>query len=212
MKTITKTYNVYSFDELSNKAKQTAIDNYRYKDMDTSHVYDEAYETIKAFHEVFGTKEGRRSQWNVNTDHIEETICNMKGLRLRTYLINNFWNKIYKGKYYSLWSKVEFPFNKAHGKPYPALKTRYSKVMFTKDCPLTGVCYDYSILNPIYDFIDSYTEEKYSHVTFDMLMNDCIQSLERDVENEIESMNEDEYIIEQIEDNDYKFTEDGKLA
>lgn len=208
----TKTINLYSFDELSEEAKNTAIENYRNSGIiDNDYIYDEAHATVNKFHEIFGTKEGGGSYFDINTDHINDSINEMKGLRLRTYLINNFWKYIYTGKYYSLWSKIDMPFNAHHGKPFPKLKSRHSKVIFVKDCPLTGVCYDHSILFPIWDFIEKYSEKKYSYVTFEMLMNDCIESIEKDVIDEVDARDTDEAIIEEIKANDYTFTESGKL-
>ena len=46
MRTITNTFNVYSFDELSNEAKENAIDSFRYDDSYLSW-QDEAINTIK---------------------------------------------------------------------------------------------------------------------------------------------------------------------
>lgn len=88
---------VYKFNELSNEAKQKAINEAR-RNVDTSFIYDDAHETVKAFHNVFGTKEGGRSWLDANTGHIDDNIMNLKGLRLRTYVINNFWSELYKGK------------------------------------------------------------------------------------------------------------------
>jgi len=40
-------------------------------------------------------------------------------------------------------------------------------------------------------------------------MNDCISELEKDIENEIDGINEDSAIAEQLENNEYDFTKDG---
>ena len=52
---------VYSFNELNDEAKQVAIQWYREKILDTYFIYDEAHKSVKAFHELFGIKEGSRS-------------------------------------------------------------------------------------------------------------------------------------------------------
>ena len=209
---IPKVINICTFDELSQTAKDEAISTYRDSGMlDNSFIYDEAHNSVTAFNGLFGTKEGGRSWLDIRTSHIDDNICQLKGLRLRTYIINNFGSELYKGKYYSLWSKIDFPFNKNFNANRAALKQRHSKVMLEHNCVLTGVCYDDSILQPIYDIIHSYSEDKHAHVTFEMLMNDCIQTLEKDLQTEEDYRNSDENIISEIEANAYTFTEDGEI-
>jgi len=202
---------VYQFNELTEQAKQKAINDFRNNGIDIDYIYDEAQNSVKEFHDIFGTKEGDRSWLDVKTGHIEDNIIELTGLRLRTYIINNFGNRLYKGKYFSLWSKTEVSY-KYHKEGFPVLKSRYSKVIFDNCCPLTGVCYDNSLLQPIYDLIENYREKAdyYSYMTFETLMNDCFESLEKDIEAECESIQTDEYIAEQIEANEYDFTKDGK--
>lgn len=201
---------VYKFSELSEQAKGKAIENYRNGSVDTDFIYDQAHETVKAFHEIFGTEQGRNSWLDCRCGHIDDNIANLKGLRLRTYIINNFWNDLFNGRYFSLWSKTEVSY-KHHSEGHPVLKSRHSKVMFDNSCTLTGVCYDMSLLDPIYNFV-AYKDKPdyYSYMDFETLMNDCFDSLKNDVESEVDSQYEDEQIIESIEANEYEFTKDGK--
>lgn len=85
--------------------------------------------------------------------------------------------------------------------------------MFDNSCTLTGVCYDQSILQPIYDFLQ-YTgkPDYYSYMDFETLMDECFASLEKDVEDEENAQYEDDAIIDTIQANDYEFTKDGKLS
>ena len=202
---------VFSFSELNEAAQQQAIKDYRNNGINTDHIYDEAQNTVKEFNDLFGTKEDSRSWLEIYTGHIDDNIMNLKGLRLRTYIINNFGHKLYKGKYFSLWSKTEKSY-KHYKDGYPVLKSRYSKVIFDNCCVLTGVCYDNSILQPVYDFIENYKgkADYYSYMDFEMLMNDCIAELEKDIESEVDAMNGNEYITEQLENNDQEYTKDGK--
>jgi len=202
---------IYKFNELTEKAKQTAINKFRNDGIDTDYIYDEAYNTVKEFHELFGTKEDSRSWLDVHTGHIDDNIMNLKGLRLRTYVINNFGSKLYKGKYFSLWSKTEKSY-KHYKDGYPVLKSRYSKVIFDNCCTLTGVCYDQSILQPVYDFIENYKlkADYYSYMDFETLINDCFAELSKDIDNEVEAINSDMAIAENIEANEYEFTIDGR--
>jgi hypothetical protein len=80
---------LYQFSELSESAKQKAIENYRNDNTneDYSYLYGEAHESVKAFHNVFGTNEGNRSWSTCRFDHIDDNILELTGLRLRKYLI-----------------------------------------------------------------------------------------------------------------------------
>jgi hypothetical protein len=202
---------VYKFNELNETAQQKAIEGFRSKGMDTDFIYDEAHKTVKEFHDIFGTKEGRNSWLDVSTSQIDDNILELKGLRLQKYIWNNYKTALYKGKYFSLWSKTEKSY-KHYKDGYPVLKSRYSKVILDNCCTLTGVCYDYSLLQPIYDFLERYNDKAdyYSYMDFDTLINDCFASLEKDVENEAEAQDSDECITEHIEANEYEFTADGR--
>lgn len=202
---------VYKFNELTEDAKQKAIEKFRNNGIDTDFIYDEAEKTVKEFHKLFRTKADGRSWLDVYTGHIDDNIMNLKGLRLRTYILNKFGHGLYKGKYFSLWSKTEKSY-KHYKNGYPVLKSRRSKVIVDNCCTLTGVCYDDSILQPIYDFIDNYKQKAdyYSYMDFETLMNDCFSELSKDIENEVEAMNEDGEIAETIQANEYEFTADGR--
>lgn len=207
---------VYRFEELSKEAQQKAIDNYRNDGIETDHIYDEMHETVKAFNDLFGTEEGRNSWLDVRTGHIDDNICQLKGLRLRTYIINNFWSSLYKGRYYSVKGEItkRHPRIKKewlpHSKKY--FYAYYSAVQFTNDCPLTGVCYDHSILQPVYDLIERYKENQRYHdiLTFEELMTECFYKARKAIEDEEEYLNSDEAIRELLEGQDDEYTKDGK--
>jgi len=201
---------VYQFSELTEQAKEQAIKNYRNNCVDTSFIYDDAHKTVKVFHEIFGTKEGSTSWLDLNASHIDDNILELKELRLQKYIWNNYKTKLYKGKYYSLWSKTEKSY-KYYKQGFPVLKSRHSKVIIDNECVLTGVCYDYSLLQPIYDFLDNYNAKKdyYSYMTFETLLNDCFESLEKDVQDEDDAQYGDIVIAENIEANGHEFTKEG---
>lgn len=203
---------VYKFGELSKLAKEKAISEYRATNIDLSSFYDEAYESVKEFHKIFGTKEGSRSWLDPISGHIDDNILQLKGLRLQKYIWNNFKTGLYKGKYFSLWSKTETTYEH-HPEGYPVLKSRYSKVILSNSCVLTGVSYDNSLLQPIYDFLENYRlkADYYSYMDFETLINDCFESLDKSLQTEEEYRNSDEAIIEDIETNEYEFTKDGRV-
>jgi Fe-S cluster biosynthesis and repair protein YggX len=177
----------YQFSELSDEAKRRALFDF---EPFTQYIYADAYKTVKAFCKVFGVKEGSNSWLEVNTYLIDNNILELTGERLRKYLINNFYTDIFTPKVYRL-----------NG------KQRKSKIFVTNDCTLTGVCYDYSILEPIIKFI----EKPCKHTNFKDLMNECFKELEKDINNEIEYRYTDEAKTEDIESNGYEFDENGKM-
>lgn len=190
MKTVTTT--IYKFDELTPSAQQKAIEQYRNDGgVYTDFIYDDAYESVKKFNDVFGIKEGRHSWLDYNTGHIDDAILELKGERLRTYIINNFYSTFYERKKY--------------GK-------RKSRIIYTEtSCPLTGICYDCDLLKPFNKLVYKYNHDTHSHVTFEMLISDAFESLRLSVESEADYQNSDEAIIESIQANDYNYTEDGKM-
>lgn len=210
---------VYSFSELSDEAKQNAINNYR-DNQDFSHIYCEAYESVKVFNEIFGTKEGYNSWLDIRTSMINDDILMLSGVRLQTYIWNNYGSKLWKRKYLKHGKLSE------NHKQYHRMRNQsqiksncankglwsisyYSNVQRDNSCVLTGVCYDDDLLQPIYDFLK--TPQKDNFVSFEDLINDCSESLRVALKMEEEAMQTDDYIIDEIDANEYEFTEDGKL-
>ena len=195
----------YTFSELSEQAKRTALNSVR----EIDDFYDEdIINSIKAITELFDIKTG--NEWaDFRAGHIDDDILGLSGVRLLKYLVNNYWHSLFKGKHYSLWSKTEvsykhYKYNFKEG--YPVLKSRRSKVMFNNDCTLTGVCYDNDILKPVYDFMQS----PCNHTTFKDLiqeMGDAAYQCFIDAEDWV---NSEEYLTETIKANEYEFTEDGQ--
>lgn len=200
---------IYKFEELKKESQQVAIDHYRNNYLNNDFIYDDAYNTVKEFNSVFNTKESRNSWLDVYTDHINDEILELKGFRLQKYIWNNYKNQLFKGKYYSLWSKKDISY-KYHKEGSPVLKVRYSKVLKQSSCVLTGMCYDDDMLQPIYDFLE---KRDFSNctITFYHLLNDCFDELRKSIENEIDYRNTDDAIIEEIKANDYEFTENGNI-
>jgi len=202
MKTITTVQTIYKFDELSEEGKQNAIDIFRDNGgVDLDYIWQDAHETVQKFHEIFGTIEANYSAFEANTGRINQKILELKGLRLRTYLINNFHNILYSKKVLGYKTKY---IKHLMVKDYMVL----SNIQFMEDdTQLTGLCYDADMLRPIIEFIN---EPDNIH-TFEDLIHDCFSSLLTSIETEIEYQQSDESIMEYFESNDYEFTEDGNL-
>ena len=81
-----------------------------------------------------------------------------------------------------------------------------SKCQWQKaSCPLTGVCFDDDLIQPIQDAV----KKGYSG-TFGDLLNECISSWISSSNADCDSQLEDSYIDECIQINNYEFTEQGK--
>jgi hypothetical protein len=207
---------LYKFNELSEEAKQKAIKKQR-ESIDTSYIYREAHNTVKEFEKIFPTDSMGNNSWLDCNVRIEDSIAELTGERLRKYILNNFGSFLFKRKYLKHGELSEIR------KPYhPMMKQReitnncankgkfsisyYSNIQTDSCCVLTGVCYDHSMLKPIYDFLDRKTEGN-----FEDILEGCYSSLREDLESEEEAMQEDSYLIEEIDANDYDFTEDGNI-
>lgn len=188
-----RTIEILEFNELTEVAKERAINQARDKNLfDCSFYYDEAHESVKEFHKVFGTKQGIDSFLDVRTGHIDDNILELSGVRLRTYIINNYYHKLYNRKEYTKGDK-----------------TRKSRIFFVSDgCPLTGVCYDCDLLEDFYNII-----EKYDHkgTTLKDMFENAFHKLTKTLKSEEEYYYSDEGISEELENNNYEFTTQGNL-
>lgn len=211
---------LFKFEELSEEAQKTAISNFS-PNVDNSYIYDDAYQTVKKFNDLFNICEGSRSWLDFRINHIEDNILNLKGLRLRKWLINNFGEQLCKGKFYASIGdnkvikhpciKTNF-YNLAKGARVASSNFYYSRIQKTKSCVFTGVCYDDSILKPIYNFIDNFkTFPSNEYQTFEDLIIYCFDSLRKDIQNECEYLTSEESIKETLISNEYDFTEEGEI-
>jgi len=191
----------YKFNELSEEAKQYAINKYRNQTVQNNDYawQGENIETVKSFCKIFPVELNRRAEGFIFTG--EDRIADLTGHRLATYLWNNYRPEIYRPKQYWICTgrKNTVGANAKH---------RNSNIFIIEDgCPLTGYCLDNAILKPVFDFMrrpDLYTD-------FKDLMFDCFHAWEEAVKYDQQWQISDEYISETIEANDYEFTADGKM-
>lgn len=198
------TINIYKFSELSEKAQRRAWENGPDFSGDCS---EEFRSTLAAFEKIFDIKVYR---WNVNdygynfayvTAGAATEAPDGDPLRLARYIWNNYAEYISRGKYYG---KLIYRENQP-----PRHVKRYSKATFEMDnCPLTGVCFDMDILQPVLDclhykrFFDSYEE------LIDACLNDFFQAWQADIEYHASF----DYFAEMCEINDYEFLETGEMV
>lgn len=202
----TETINIYKFDELSDEAKEKAIE--QYKERHNSYAWsDEWIDSLRAFAKAIDI---RLRNWqispysyssidwefNCSFEFDEDDYKAMDKWRLRTWLINNYLPEFAKGKYYS--------------KNIGGLKyvSRHSKTQIEYNpCPLTGYCGDCSLIEPILEFIKS-PKDNY---TLKDVVDDCMHSFIKEFNADMEYQDSDEYAIQEMTRLDYEFTEDGKI-
>lgn len=92
---------IYKFDELSDDAKQKATKHYRNDFLTFDHIYSDAESTVKAFCEAFNVKTGNHSWLDCITSNVDDDILNLTGLRLQKYIYNNFYNVLFKRRFYN---------------------------------------------------------------------------------------------------------------
>jgi len=198
-----ETIDIFKFVELGDKAKQEAIDQYRSSSTEYSWS-DEWIDSLKTFCDrlsidlgVYSINPYSHSYINWNYTGLEGIeITDLSGLRLRTWLINNFLPNLRSFKYYSKY------FNNHH-------KFRYSKFQYEYDnCPLTGYCGDHDLISPIIKYIDDYKD--HDHSDLEDIITNCMDSFIHGCVNDMHDQDSDEYIIESIISNEYEFYKNGK--
>jgi len=216
MRTIETT--VYTFDELSEEAKENAINKWRIANQEGDYHWfvSDANESFKLFADLFSInwsiidyEEPSRNEYRLK---FNDDILELTGQRLATYIWNNYKNDLFKGKYYHT-NKFNTDKKLVHKRVKNTLchngnyfNAYYSAITLDNCCVLTGVCYDDDLLTPIYEFLD-----KPKNLNIETLLNDCIYSLCHSVSSEIDYQNSDEAIIETINCNDYEFEENGDM-
>ncbi len=208
MRTITKTLTVCKFIELSQRAKENAIISYADTD-----VWSSDYEAVlddfcKRFNvAVTNWEVGAYSPtyFRIRIKNMEnEDLC---GLRLRTWIINNFWYDLHEGKYYSTPFK-QVPKSKEHpaGLSY---KFRHSRILMEERC-LTGFCAGYTILAAIRGFLRTGWKDE-PRKTWEDIVEECVSDFFDEWKKDMEYAMSEEGFEEFCDANDYEFTEDGAL-
>ena len=204
---------VYKFEELTDDAKQNAVGQFA--------GHDELYcwstentDTLKAFCEMFciDSPNFQYGFCNAFIDTVkyntENDIAELTGVRLLKYLINVFWDDVYKPQF-----KGSMGHHTKHKrtKNITAKTTKneysvyYSAIFYDACCPLTGYGMDYDILQPLLDFMQCPDK----HSTIDDIINACLSSWLSACSAEYEYAYSTEAITETIESGDYEFTENG---
>lgn len=198
---------VYTFDELSETAKEKARDWIRENNREMGYPWTKENEdSLNAFAALFPI---RVTDWQYNsyggvdgvTFTIEhEGVESLEGYRLARWLENNIYSKLYKGKYYST------PGQYVDGQY--TFKARRSKCQKEASCELTGYCMDDTLAAPVLEFM----KRPRAGVTLRELLNDCFDNWAKACVDDIEYQDSEEVVDETIRANEYEFTEDGEVA
>lgn len=198
----TETITLFNFSELPEKIQRRIWEN----GPDFSGDYSGDYEaTLKAFENFFDISVYRYSvnDWNYDFRFITAGAGNEAPegdpLRLARFVWNNYAECISKGKYYGTtkWTDGEYKH-----------KYRYSNIKTEMDnCPLTGVCRDYDILQPVIDCL----HYKAFYKTYRDLIDACLNRFFEAWRANIEYCSGFEYFAECIENGENEYTADGRL-
>lgn len=213
MRTECKT--IFKINELSDEAKEKALKKWCEK-----HEFvwgDEVVATLEKGAELFGFKltnycidynSANRSSASTSFRYdYEDEIFDLTGRRLYAYLVH-MTSEFIKPIVYSLHANGKKKSSYFAYKYDGCTKKRFSRIIRVDtidDYPMTGVCYDYSFLEPLVKFL----KEPNNTTTFKELFDDCIHGLFVDVEAEWESELTMEYFEDHAEANNYEFFEDG---
>lgn len=209
----------YELSELSEEAQEKAHENYLTSSNFEWDSAEELKETLRAFENVFPVKIKDYSfdnnyadvTWEMYLDWSE--VEEFTGIRLMKYLINNYYNYLFKPKFIGSINGdhyVEHKRIKSQREPYEngrRYQPYYSAIQKTTECVLTGMCFDDGILEPVYKFLKNPTE---NGSTFSDLMQECFWAWETMAKNELQSQLEFEYFQNTSEANSWEFDENGE--
>jgi hypothetical protein len=218
----TETIKIFTVDELTEDAQENAHSNYLNRGFEYVWL-DEYKDSLKAFVEVFPVKLknynwGTSSYSSTDLEFVEcDEIANLSGWRLATYIWNNYRRSLYTGKYYRSFSRPASDPQIYHRKlKHSVMVSRLNDHYYqyhglkleSQACPFTGFCGDEDILAPVWEFL----KQPDPRMTFEILMNDCADSLTHAVVAEMESQESFDYFKEHAQANEYQFLEDGSTC
>lgn len=203
MRTVVNTFNVYTFDELSNDAKEKAINSFRYNDS-CLNWQDEAINTINAISAAMNCDAEWHSYDGIKyyvsfTSKEYEDIEILEGKRAYAYIVNNYLmpNKNYK----TYWKdRCIYTDGRKNWK-------RKSKLFYGwDDCPFTGYCMDCCFIEAWKKWEKNFNKNSTVGDFIELVADNLAEDWTKDNEYQMT----DEYIIDMIEANEYEFLEDGR--
>jgi len=195
----TQTINIYSFDELSEEAKEKALNDYR-EGITEIFWADEILESLKGlFKKCSGVslKDYSLNEYNswICVEFAHDETENLSGKRAIAWLENNLLVNIRI-------SDNSFAMNGTRRKL--AKYGQYYRAGMITSCPFTGYCADDDFLQDLISEVKQGTDLKTAFEGLAVTYQKLIQ-------NEQEYQQSEEYIKEHFEMNNYEFDKDGNL-
>lgn len=191
---------VYNFDELSDEAKEKAIEAHRFDFCDTWSWGN--WESIRAI--------ARACSLEVVSNNYNDTgfscfvldvsdYAALHGSRAMAYIYNNWIMPNMKGKYYATpgeWINGAYTYTHTH-----------SKCTFEFSCPFTGCCMDDCLINAYKKFCECVRINPLSDIgDFIDILSECVSEC---LQNDYDYSISDECIAESLKANSYEFYKDG---
>lgn len=210
---------VFEYQELTEKAKEKA-----FTDWSQNREFYEFGDHLKVLEEFANLFDITIKGYSIDpysysyikyTLDTDEQATDLTGLRLRTWLINNYYDCLYSGKYYTslknlnVEKRIPFYFKKTKLFNGDYLYSLRSTIFKERSC-LTGYYTGYDILEPLFDFIENYDNKKYANTDIEDLFNDCIENFKSEVINDMEWSTSLEY-FEENEAYEQEYFEDGEI-
>lgn len=197
--------NLYSFNELTDDAKEKAIQAKR--EENAPYYWDSVSEFIEALKDIAYAINGEIKDYEFSTcspSYIEfyfsDIADELKDLRALKYIYHRFVAPFMCGKYYG---KL-IPINDGY-----IHKKRYSKAIFEFE-PKSGICIDYVILTTYKEYIEKARNKE----SFDV--NDFIKDIEKNlaayIVNSAEEYDSDQEWMEKLQEDDSEiYTKEGQI-
>ena len=180
---------IYEYEELSNTAKEAALNYFR-----ENEPYHWAEDVIASINSVvkhfdfeltnwnFDWTNANRSSFTLKEGSFSDADYDLQGAELKQHLIDAQYLD-YKCQFDQEWKKL-----------------------LEENCPLTGVCFDDGLLDNIKEFI-----KNPESITMEELLTKAIKKALEDAQTDYEHQGTEEYLKEHFQANDYHFLENGEL-
>lgn len=196
---------VYTFDELSEDAKECAVEAHRYDFVNDWHW--ENWKSIQAIANACGLDAIPNGYNDTGFAEFElladvnnyDDVIVLSGSRAIAYIYNNWIKPNTKGKYYATKGKwIDGVFSYVH---------THSKCMFEFSCPFTGYYVDDCLISAYKKFCECVRAKPCLDIAdFVDILSECVsECLQADYDYSIS----DEYVAELLTANSYEFDENG---
>lgn len=195
MRTVQKTYTLFNIAELEGEAVEKAYTDWLAKGQEYPYAAFNS-NTLEAFCNLFRVActyyryDSQTYHYRFHTKY-EESTEELSGIRLRTFIYNNFHYGLYYPKTY--WMKD----NK---------KKRKSRISVVFECPLTGFIMDKIMLQPLMEFLQHPDKRNFKE-----LMGDCLEAFFRSCRDDCEYCESEEYFKDESHRRNWEYLKDGTL-